>query len=93
MAGIIEDDPFAEYIAAARLIGCDEAELQAEVARMRAEGAALDRGECPRCGAPVNGTVDPRQAGDTKYPGTWMNYRCPCGLLVDRKEAIAGQTS
>lgn len=90
---LIEPDPYAEYIAAARAIGCDEDELQVEVARMRTERAALDRGECPICGKPVKGTVDPRQAGDTKYPGTWVNYRCPCGLLVDRKEAVAGKTS
>jgi hypothetical protein len=93
MAGIIEKDPYAEYIAAARAIGCDEDELQAQVAIMRAESAALDRGECPKCGKPVKVTVDPRQAGPTKHPGTWVNYCCPCGLLVDRKEAVAGHAS
>jgi hypothetical protein len=90
---VIDPDPFAEYRRLALEGGVNEEELEREIARMRREGEALDRGICPQCGTTITKRIDPRQVGDVPLPGTWVNYRCPCGYMVDRKEAVAGIAS
>ena len=50
------------------------------------EDAFLDRQICPRCKGRLGRSEDPRQVGVSELAGTWFNYRCPCGYMVDRKE-------
>lgn len=47
---------------------------------------AINAGRCPNCDGPINRRVDPRQAGAEFIDGTWINYRCSCGYMMDRKE-------
>lgn len=67
----------------------------AAIEKMMADGAVVRKklaaGICPECGksGTVTRRVDPRQDG-TKggHPGSWVNYRCPCGFAEDHVEQV-----
>lgn len=46
----------------------------------------IERRVCPTCGGALSRKVDDRQAGESIGEGLWVNYRCPCGFMMDRKE-------
>lgn len=83
-------DEYDDYRRAALNTGATEAEVEEAIDLMRAEKKKIDALVCPECGAALTRAEDPRQAGMTKVPGKWFNYRCVkrCGWFADRKEPI-----
>lgn len=82
-------DDYEEFRRCARAAGGSDEDIEGAVADMRQVDGALERGECPKCGSPVEKQLDPRQAGDSQVAGLWFNYRCTsCRFGVDKKEPV-----
>jgi hypothetical protein len=79
-------DKYEEYAKHLLSIGASQVEATEAAAHMREEDQSLGRRICPRCGAGIGRREDPRQVGVPELAGTWFNYRCRCGYMVDRKE-------
>lgn len=78
----IIEDGYARYRRLCLDAGLPETEIDAEIAKMKRETAALDMGRCPKCNAKIS-----RQRDEPSLPGTWFNYRCAaCKYMVDRCE-------
>ena len=82
------------YYDVLRARGVSHAEAMRLVEQLDREGADLDAMRCPDCKSETTLTknVDPnRQAGFSGiHPhGVWVQYRCSCGFMVDRKEPLS----
>lgn len=79
-----------KYEAYAELLkkrGMDDEEIFADIERHIEEDKKLDARICPKCGGPLERKVDERMAGPGRADDqVWINYRCPCGFLLDRAE-------
>lgn len=71
-------DRYDAYARHCRVMGWSEADIEAELARMRREDAAIDKLVCPSCGDKLVRHVFARQAGAVSPelgPGGWASYR------------------
>jgi len=66
--------------------GLSDAETEEYIEDARKLTECLDKRECPECKGKLSRKLDPRQAGPTSCAGSWFNYKCSCGYIVDRIE-------
>ena len=83
-------DKYDNYRKAALAGGASADLVESVIADMKAEGAKIDAGICPRCDAKITRALDLRQDGPTEVAGKWFNYRCTawCGWFADRCEPV-----
>ena len=85
--GPLKESVVKEVERAFKSAGLGQSEIDSFVRDHNETAEHLDRGVCPMCkSGPIRRTLDPRQTGTTQSAGSWFNYRCPCGFMLDVKE-------
>lgn len=80
---------YTAYAAGLLAAGMSKEDVDAEVERHLREDACLAKCVCPKCLSPnLHKKTDNRQAGPTSLPGSWVNYRCACGFMMDVVEDV-----